>query len=256
MISKGFIVDTNEILERIKLDLSPASLKTNLKTLNLLINAFLHEIPYENMDFFHKKISSFNILDIYEKIVVNNRGGICYENNTLFAYFLKELGFDVSLIFCELKNSSYISADFPHLALRVQLNKKSYLVDVGFGQNVREALDIDNKSYKTSYEDIEYYLKKNENTFCLYSKFKKKEEKISYCFDLKEVTLKDYESIFDNLKKEEHAVPLFVSKALKDGRVTLNDSVFTINTKDLKRKWQVSSENRNEVLRDYFNIEV
>lgn len=246
----------NEILERLNLTDSILKENKNLKTLNLLISAFLQEIPYENLDFFHKKIPSFHLSNIYEKIVENNRGGICYENNTLFAYLLDELGFDVYMIFCKIKDTTYISSDFPHLALIVKLNNKSYLVDVGFGQNVREALDTNNDKYISVYEDIEYYIKTNKNTFSLFSRYKDDKEKETYSFDLTKVSLRDYENIFDKVIKDVNTVTLLVSKASKEGRITLNDSFLSIKTKDLKRKWEISSENKYEVLRDYFNIHV
>ncbi len=249
-------MNINEILERVNLNDSILKEPKNLKTLNLLIRTFLQEVPYENLDFFHKKIPSFHLSNVYEKIVENNRGGICYELNTLFAYLLDELSFDVYMIFCKIKDTTYISASFPHLALIVKLNNKSYLVDVGFGQNVREALDIHNDKYLAVYEDIEYYIKENKNTFSLYSCYSDDKEKESYSFDLTKVSLHDYENIFSHAKKDETSVSLLVSKASNEGRVTLKDSFISIKTKDLKRKWEVSCENKYEVLRDYFNIHV
>ena len=81
-------MNIKNILKRINLDTNIKNYSTNLNTLNLLMKSFLEYIPYENLDFSHKKIISFNILKIYEKIVNNNRGGICYETNSLFDYLL------------------------------------------------------------------------------------------------------------------------------------------------------------------------
>lgn len=67
MIRKGLILNTLEILERLKLKSKTLPLNNKLKTLNVLINAFLQEIPYENIDFFNNKIPSFNILSVYKK---------------------------------------------------------------------------------------------------------------------------------------------------------------------------------------------
>lgn len=63
----------------------------------------LHEIflqigrilPYKNID-----VMEGNSLDIYsanlqEKLLLNNRGGLCYELNSLLYYFLSDCGFDV-----------------------------------------------------------------------------------------------------------------------------------------------------------------
>lgn len=77
------MLQIEKILERIALTPDIQNYKPTLETLKLLMKHYLLYVPYENLDFVLNKEFSANILNIYEKIVCNNRGGICYESNTL-----------------------------------------------------------------------------------------------------------------------------------------------------------------------------
>lgn len=250
-------MDIQKILERIKLDTNLKNYSNNLKTLNLLMKSFLANIPYENLDFSHKKIPSFNILRVYEKIVENNRGGICYETNSLFAYLLSTLGFKVDMIFTKVKDLKYIAADYPHLALIVQIDNIKYLVDVGFAQNTREAMNINDFKYISESENISYKIDKINNEYILFKKQANNDYIESYSFTEDIKTFSDFDHLFSKVKiDEKNTLPvILVSKAKDEGRVTLYKNIFSINTSELKRKWQVNDENRNEILRDYFDIE-
>lgn len=52
-------------------------------------------IPYENTQFLTKKIIPCEIDAIFQRIVVEKKGGICHDINGLFGWFLKELGYKV-----------------------------------------------------------------------------------------------------------------------------------------------------------------
>ena len=246
-------MNISNILNRINANSN--NLEPSLLTLNNLINSFLNEVPYENLDFFTKNSISFNIFDIYEKIVNDYRGGICYETNTLFAYLLKSLKFDVYMIFANVKDLTYIGSSYPHLALIVTIDNKKYLVDVGFGQNVKEAMPIDNFAYVAKHENILY---KCEYSNGLYTLLNKKNSNwiISYNFTLAKKNLNDYKDIFSNEinNKKKQLPALLITKVYKNGRATLYNDSLSLVLENEKRKWQVDDSNKLEVLRDYFNI--
>ena len=53
-------------------------------------------VPFENLDIQNKiKIDLDNLFD---KIVIRNRGGFCYELNGLFYKLLKQIGFAVRMV--------------------------------------------------------------------------------------------------------------------------------------------------------------
>ena len=67
-------------------------------TLRQLHRAHLLAIPYENLDIHLGRRLTLEIEHVYTKIVDRGRGGWCYEMNGLFAWALRELGFDVTLL--------------------------------------------------------------------------------------------------------------------------------------------------------------
>ncbi|RXJ95638.1 hypothetical protein CRV00_04135 [Malaciobacter molluscorum] len=252
-------MEIEKILNRIEIFDKPSKIDISIENLTKLHESYILNVPYENLDFVFKKEFSVNILKIYEKIVCNNRGGICYESNTLFMYLLKNLGFDVQMIFAKVEDITYIGADYPHLALLVRIENKEYLVDVANGQNVRVPLCLNEDKIVKS-EGIEYKLKKiNEEEFALMYNHKYRSWQTRYIFTKEKREVSDFSCVFENTKNYQqfsnHA-PLLVTKALEDGRVTLTDETMTYKKDKEKRVWEISLENRAEVLRDYFNIEI
>lgn len=76
-------------------------------------------------------------------MVERNRGGFCYELNTLFALLLREIGFRVSFISGEIRaRVGHFGPPYDHLALRVDLEDQAWLVDVGFGDSFLTPLKI------------------------------------------------------------------------------------------------------------------
>ncbi|MGX7876115.1 arylamine N-acetyltransferase family protein [Mesorhizobium sp. ORM6] len=110
---------------------SDASLDT-LKTLH-----FLHPqaIPFENLDPFLGRPVRLDLAALQDKIVLGGRGGYCFEHNILFMHALKALGFEVSGLAARVlwgQPDDAITAR-SHMLLRVQLNDRTYIGDVGFG---------------------------------------------------------------------------------------------------------------------------
>ena len=106
------------------------------QTLHNLHRAHLLAIPFENIDVQTRVRPTFDLEAIFEKIVERRRGGWCYEMNGLFAWALRELGFDVAMAGAAVgraKNGD--KASMNHLTLIVQLDQP-YLADVGCGNGM------------------------------------------------------------------------------------------------------------------------
>ena len=99
-------------------------------------------VPFENLDVFMGKHIILNIDLLYEKIVLEKRGGWCCELNGLFAWLLQKIGFVVTLISCSYYNEDIgqFNDIFDHLALLVNHENVQYLVDVGWG-NINQHLE-------------------------------------------------------------------------------------------------------------------
>ncbi|MCW1966513.1 MAG: arylamine N-acetyltransferase [Anaerolineae bacterium] len=100
-----------------------------------LHRAHLTSIPYENLDIHLGERLTLDFEPIYDKIVRRQRGGWCYEMNSLFAWALRQLGFDVQLLsgaVNPINRDEY--ADRDHLILRVKtIEGDDFIADVGFG---------------------------------------------------------------------------------------------------------------------------
>lgn len=64
------------------------------KTWIELHDRHVFNIPLENLDIRYGKLFDLEIASIYEKIVINFRGGFCYELNSLFNSLLCQIGFN------------------------------------------------------------------------------------------------------------------------------------------------------------------
>ncbi len=63
----------------------------------------LHEyhflnVPFENIDIHYNKFFDLELESLYRKIVINYRGGFCYELNSTFNALLCDIGFDSKII--------------------------------------------------------------------------------------------------------------------------------------------------------------
>ncbi|MBI3164765.1 MAG: arylamine N-acetyltransferase, partial [Chloroflexi bacterium] len=87
-------------------------------TLRALHRAHLLTVPFENLDIHHNKPIVLDEAALFEKIVVNRRGGYCYELNGLLASVLRELGFDVTMFSSNVIHGG-IPAEVDHLTLLI-----------------------------------------------------------------------------------------------------------------------------------------
>lgn len=92
-------------------------------------------IPFENLDPLAGRRVSIKLPDIVEKLVTQRRGGYCFEQNTLFAHVLIQLGFAVTPLAARVLYGQQPGARTPrtHMLLRVEAEGDAWLVDVGFG---------------------------------------------------------------------------------------------------------------------------
>ena len=121
-------------LERIDMPMFP---KANPDGLIMLQTSHLKHIPFENLDIMNGNIPlSLDINDLWDKLVRRKRGGICYEQNILFATVLEKLGFNVRYMASHhpLRGRN----EYDHMFLMVDFpdRDESWIADVGFGNNM------------------------------------------------------------------------------------------------------------------------
>lgn len=116
-----------------------------LAVLRALQVAHVGSVPFENLDVQLGRPVSIDAGAAYEKIVVGDRGGWCYEQNGLFGWALSEIGFDVTrLAAAVMRPDRGDVSKASHLCLQVRCadSTADYLVDVGFGGSMIEPLQL------------------------------------------------------------------------------------------------------------------
>jgi len=119
-------------------------------TLVALHEAHVCSVPFENLDVQLGRPLSTRIEDAYEKIVVNTRGGWCYEQNGLFGWALSEIGFDVTRIAASvMRQKQGAESEASHLCLLVTTpaSEATYLADVGFGGSMIRPIPLRGSEY-------------------------------------------------------------------------------------------------------------
>lgn len=128
-------------------------LALDFQTLRALHRAHLLAISYENLDIHLGVPLTLDEEHIFEKIVSARRGGWCYEMNGLFAWALRELGFNVTLLGGAVnRQENGDRANLNHLVLLVAL-ERPYLADVGFGNGFLEPLPLEEGMYQQGFLD-------------------------------------------------------------------------------------------------------
>jgi N-hydroxyarylamine O-acetyltransferase len=150
-------VNLQQYLDRIKYT---TPLEPNVQTLIALHRAHLRTIPYENLEIHFGRKLELQLERIFERLVLERRGGWCYEMNGLFAWALREIGFDVRLVSTQVTRADgSLMAPGDHVALIVKLKsglEKLWLVDVGWGNGFLDPLPLEVGTHQQGF--LEYRL--------------------------------------------------------------------------------------------------
>ena len=227
--------------------------KPDVETLHGLQLAHMLTVPFENLDIGLKRPILLDLESFWDKIVLRRRGGFCYEVNGLFAWLLKEIGFDVTYLNARdyHPEDDTFGFDFDHLTLlvRVPNEPKRWLVDVGWGDTFTCPLEIDNTDWQEQGLRA-YRLEPFRDGYQLWQRGHNGEVERHYYFDLTAHRFPDEymamchyhqtspESIFTRKQ--------IISRLTEDGRVSLDRGRLII-TKNGQRS-ERPFENENEFL--------
>ena len=116
--------------------------RPSLALLRALHEAHMLAAPFENLSIHYGQPIVLREAALYDKVVRRRRGGFCYELNGMFAWLLRELGYEVTLLSAEVAESGgNFSPAYDHLALLIhQVDGADWLADVGFGDSFRQPL--------------------------------------------------------------------------------------------------------------------
>ena len=110
------------------------SLEPTLETLTALTRAHITRIPFENVDVLLGRGIRIDLDSITRKIVVDGRGGYCFEHGTLFQAALQRIGFRAEAHAARvLTILQRHQAPRTHMFVTVELDGTRYVMDPGFG---------------------------------------------------------------------------------------------------------------------------
>src|SRR5690349_15099497 len=90
-------------------------------------------VPFENLDILLGRPIRLDLDSLQAKLVRDRRGGYCFEQNTLFAAGLEQMGFAVTRLAARVRFGASRLLPRTHMLLRVDVEGEPFLADVGFG---------------------------------------------------------------------------------------------------------------------------
>ncbi|WP_210610574.1 arylamine N-acetyltransferase family protein [Priestia flexa] len=214
-------------------------------------------IPFENLDIHLNKPLSINPKEVFDKVVRNKRGGLCFETNSLLYTILTKIGFEVRLISGAFWNETQESwnKDCTHLALCVEISGKSYLADIGIGGGFFEPLLIEdrytykdhNGEYQVVKRNDEWIVQEKNNNWQDLFKFSLQSRKLEDFYGACRYYEQDSTSFFRQKK--------LCSVATKNGKISLSSNTLKITNGLNKRETAINSEDEFRAkLKEYFDI--
>lgn len=252
-------MDVQAYLERIRYQ---GLLTPNAETLRELQTAHLFAVPFENLSIHAGEPIVLEPRALFEKIVERRRGGFCYELNGLFGVLLQALGFEVTMLSAGVANAAEgFGPNFDHMALLVELDER-WLVDVGFGDSVREPLLLDSRDEQRKGREV--YRLTDDGHFLTFMQRKDLGQsppdwKPQYRFTLAPRRFSDYGEmcLYHQTSPQSHFTKGRVcTRATPNGRVTLSEMRFITTTLDGGRdERELSSEAEHALmLGEHFGI--
>lgn len=130
MVSE-FKFDCDAYLERIAVS-DPVSLSIDF--LEQIHRAHAYTIPFENFDIMLGRGIDLSPGKLFDKIILQSRGGYCFELNGLFLQLIQTIGFQAVPLLARVQTRGTPTGRHHQLSL-VNINGKKWIADIGFGAN-------------------------------------------------------------------------------------------------------------------------
>ncbi len=253
-------MNTELYLERLGLTESVKGLK-GIELLNALQYSHVTKIPYENLDIVNGKPLNLSTEALFQKIVVNHRGGYCFEVNGLFGELLKALGFKVTNLAARfLRGESEIPLR-RHRVLLVECEDSAYICDVGIGSAApRHPLKLEEGVIQQQFGEA-YKLERDSFLGWVILEQYKGEWRQFYSFTLEPQI--DVDFVTPSFYCEKHPDSIFnkdIMVAIKTdfGRKTLNGREYKVFTGEevTELRQNLNNSEITEILIREFNISV
>ncbi|KAK1806532.1 hypothetical protein P4O66_005045 [Electrophorus voltai] len=244
-----------------------------IETLRTIHLNHLLTVPFEDLTIHMGERVSLELPSLYEKIVLKNRGGFCYENNGLFSWLLIQLGFDVDILAAQVKNrlTSAYGPPFDHLIIMVTLDGHRWLCDVGFGCGFQLPLSLEIESqqcqsqgvYRVRTQGKLIYMEMQSESDIIKDPKENSAWKELYKFTLEPCQRDDFKAMCDYHQSSVNSIffcKSLCSLLLPNGRITLIGRKLILTSlpsaegQPVKTKTDLSDEEITELLKETFGI--
>ena len=228
-----------------------------------ILFSFAHTIPFENLDVIARNTNQISLENLREKILTSSRGGLCYELNTLFYYFLKDCGYDVQLALGTVyKNDINAWAlEDGHITIILTYDNLQYLIDVGIASLVPlvpvpftgESVSSKNGSYRVRRKDT------SKGNYVLERIDTDGEWKVCHAFykpNINEIVVNDVQRrVIEDEKSIFNKGPIAV-KLTNSGHISLTNTSLTEIIHGEKTKREITEDQYKEFLYTLFAIKL
>ena len=217
-------------------------LEPTLEVLRALHERHLYSVPFENLDIHWKRPIIVETERFLRKILDERRGGFCYELNGAFAWLLGQLGFDVAMLSARVPTADGgLGPPFDHMALRVTIEGRRWLADVGFGDFALHPLSFEGPEIVPGAEEWRV----------------ERDGRLEYLFAPEPRILGEFAAMCDY--QQYSPASAFTRKrvctlATEWGRITLTDTRLIITRDATREEIPVSAAEWEDVLRESFGI--
>lgn len=225
-------------------------------TLAQLHLAHLQRVPFENLDIGWGRPIRLELDHLYQKIVLERRGGYCYELNGLLAALLEALGHDVRRLSTRVAGKTGgLSPAFDHLALLVGGTQEAQLVDVGFGDAFLEPLPLIDGFTRLERQKTVCLEQRGEDW--LYLEDRGEGLRVQYVFNLVPHNLQDFgpRNLCQQTAPESHFTQNQIcSLATPSGRISLSGSRLIRSESGFKTETELSADEYEAALQQLFGM--
>ncbi|PVY38033.1 arylamine N-acetyltransferase family protein [Pontibacter virosus] len=234
-------------------------LQPTLEVLQRLQKRHLLSVPFENLDIHNGVLIELDVEKIFDKVMLQKRGGFCYELNGLYFELLSALGFDVRRISAKVysSNDGTYSPEYDHLALLVTIAGEEYLTDVGFGEFSFEPLKIELNKVQADARG-NYVFDRYDESYFRVSRVENGEIRPKYIFRKEERTFEDFSGMchFHQTDPRSHfRQRSMITIPTEQGRITLTENKLKIKEGDLTKEITLKDATEYEAyLWEYFGV--
>lgn len=242
---------TEQFLARIQLE----GTMIDMKRLPLILRHMAKYIPFENLDVINGVSQPLSSKRIVQKILVEGRGGLCYEINPLLAEVLRANELNVKLIAATIYDSThqqFSKTGYTHTIILLEQHGERYLIDAGFGNNVPlmpvplngDVVSSTNGDFKVIGDELFMKRRYRDEQFVLAYRFK--EERASW----KQLQVSQH--IIEQSEASPFNKKALLTKCTEDGTITLSENDLTIMQEGQKTVQTLTAEEVTQAKKQYF----